>query len=73
VTKQKVRQIKVAFSFPSKQISTILFTFHVPGSVVSSDSGLTTASMNPFRHFGRTNWTGDRLILVPLPTQGSTT
>jgi len=28
--------------------------------------------MNPFRHFGRAPWTGDRPIARPLPTQDGT-
>jgi hypothetical protein len=38
-----------------------------------SESDLTSGSMNPFRHFGRTPWTGDRPIAKPLPTQERTT
>jgi len=26
----------------------------------------------PFRHFGRTRWTGDRLLAKPVPSQDST-
>jgi len=29
--------------------------------------------MNPFRHFGRTPWTGDQPIARPLPTEDNTT
>jgi hypothetical protein len=28
--------------------------------------------MNPFRHFGRTPWTGDRPVARSLPTQDNT-
>jgi len=53
----------------------ILFscTFHALGPVVCSESELTSESMNPFRHFGRTPWTGYQPVARPVPTQNSTT
>jgi predicted PurR-regulated permease PerM len=39
--------------------------------VVSYDSE-STSSLTPFRHFGRTPWTGDRHIARSLPTQDDT-
>jgi len=47
--------------------------FHGLGPLTSSNSDLTAETMNPFRHFGRTPWTGDLLIPRPVPTQDSTT
>jgi hypothetical protein len=41
--------------------------------VARSDSELTSETMNPFRHFGRIPWTGDRPIPKSLPTQKGTT
>jgi hypothetical protein len=49
----------------------LLFTFHGLGPLASSVSELTSEAMNPFRHFGRTHWTGDRPNARPLPTQDS--
>jgi hypothetical protein len=35
--------------------------FHGLGPLACYDSELTSGTMNTFRHFGRTPWTGDRL------------
>jgi len=43
------------------------------GSLACSASELTSESMNPFRHFGRTPWTGNSPITGPPPTQESAT
>jgi hypothetical protein len=43
------------------------------GPLTCPDSELTAETMNPFRHFDRTPWTGDRSITKPLPTQERTT
>jgi hypothetical protein len=37
------------------------------------DLELTPETMNSFKHFGRTHWTGDRPVARPLPTQDSRT
>jgi hypothetical protein len=47
--------------------------FHGLGPLACSDSGLTSETMSPFRHFVRTPWTGDRPIASLLPTQDRTT
>jgi len=39
-------------------------TFHELCPLACSDSELTSETMNPFRHFGRIPWTGDRPIVV---------
>jgi len=47
--------------------------FHGLGPLTCSYSELTSETVNAFRHFGRTPWTGDRPIARPIPTQDSTT
>jgi hypothetical protein len=42
------------------------------GPLACSDSELTSETMNPFRHLGRTLWTLDRSIAEPLTTEHST-
>jgi len=41
--------------------------------MVCSESELTSATMNPFRHTGSTPWMGDQVITMPLPTHNSIT
>jgi hypothetical protein len=48
-------------------------TFRELGPLASSESELTSETVNPFRHFDRIPWTGDRPITAPVPTQDSTT
>jgi len=43
------------------------------GPLVCSKSELTSETMNPFKHFGRTPWMGHQFITRPLPTEDSTT
>jgi len=45
-------------------------SFHVWDPLACSESEWTSGSMNPFRCFGRTPWTGDRPIARPQPYTG---
>jgi len=45
--------------------------FHRLGPLACSDSALTSETMKPSRHFGRTPWMGDRPVSNPLHTQDS--
>jgi hypothetical protein len=47
--------------------------FHILALLARSDSKLTSETMNPYRHFSRTPWTGDRPIAMSLSTQYSIT
>jgi len=46
--------------------------FHGLAPLTSSGSELNSETTNPFRHFGRTPWTGDQPIARPVPTLDST-
>jgi len=54
-------------------ICLLTYTFHGLGPAACSESELTSETMNSFRHFGRTPWSGDRPIARSLPTQDGTT
>jgi len=43
------------------------------GEVARGWKKLTCGTMNAFRHFGRTPWTGYQPIAIPLPTEVNTT
>jgi hypothetical protein len=47
--------------------------FHGLGFLACSYLELTSDTMDPFRYFERTPWTGDRPIARSLPTQDCTT
>jgi len=47
-------------------------TFHGLRPLACSVSELTSETVNPFGHFGRTPWTGDRPISMSIPMQDST-
>jgi hypothetical protein len=49
------------------------YTFHVLGPVTFSDSELISGTLNRFREFDRTCWTGDQPIARPVPTQDNKT
>jgi len=50
-----------------------MFFLNIQNSECCSDLNLISETTNPFRHFGRTPWMGDRPFATPLPTQDSTT
>jgi hypothetical protein len=53
---------------------TIIIQTHVKFTdKVCSKTELSFETINPFRHFGRNLWIGDRPVARPLPTRGSTT
>jgi hypothetical protein len=51
----------------------LIFTLHGLGHLHYSETELTSETLNSFRYFGRTSWTGDRALAKPLPAQNSTT
>jgi len=53
--------------------SLLSYTYYRLGPLACSDLELTSATMNRFRHLGRTPWTGDLPTAKPLPTQNNTT
>jgi len=46
--------------------------FHGLGPLVSSEWELTSETMDSFKYFDGTPWTGDQPIARPLPTQDET-
>jgi hypothetical protein len=59
--------------FVISQIRQSHYAFHELCPVASSDSELTSETMNRITYFGWAPWTGDRPIAMPLPTEDSTT
>jgi hypothetical protein len=51
----------------------VAFTYHKLDPLTCSQSELTSETVNPFRHFGRTPSKGDRLIARPLNNRSIST
>jgi hypothetical protein len=51
----------------------LAFMFHRLVPLACSESELSSETVNPFIHVGRTPWTGDQPIARPIPKQDSIT